>query len=146
MIPQAPSRTKGSGKGKFRFAWAEPLGLDECPYVVRWIAETPWASVRVHHWTGPDDTRAPHDHPWWFLTFVLRGGYTDTSPEGDEHLCAPVVRFRPALHRHAVVPDGDGAWTLLVTGRIFRPWGFWPDGRFVKANKWFLSHGHHPCD
>lgn len=148
MFRAAPSRTriKGSGKGKWRFAWGEPLGLAECPYVIRWIAETPWASARVHHWLGPDDDRAFHDHPWWFLTFVARGGYTDENPDGGEHLQAPALRFRPALHRHTVVPDEGGAWTLLLTGRIARPWGFWRGGtKFIRANKWFLSRGHHPC-
>lgn len=141
------SRTKGSGKGKWRFAWGEPLGLEECPYVIRWIAEAPWISVRVHHWLGPDDDRAFHDHPWSFLTFVVRGGYIDMHPGGFDMLWAPAVRFRPALHRHTVVPHPEvGAWTVLLTGPIVRPWGFWQDGtRFVKANKWFLSRGHHPC-
>ena len=140
------SRTRGSGKGKWRFAWGEPLGLDECPYVIRWIAETPWFSVRVHHWLGPDDDRAFHDHPWGFVTFVLKGWYSDVRPGGRDILRAPAVRFRPALHRHTVVPAPGGARTLLVTGRIIRPWGFWQDGaKFVKANKWFLTRGHHPC-
>lgn len=140
-------------KPKWRFAWGEPLGLPECPYVIRWIAELPWCSVRVHHWLGPDDSRAFHDHPWWFLTFVVKGCYGDQTPDPGSHagykvefVKAPAVRFRPALHRHTVVPSPDGgAWTVLVTGRIARPWGFWPGGKFVKANKWFLSRGHHPC-
>jgi hypothetical protein len=145
MFRAAPSRTKGSGRGKWRFAWGEPLGWAECPYVIRWIAETPWISVRIHHWTGPDDDRAFHDHPWWFLTFVVRGSYTDKNPAGDDHLRAPAIRFRPALHRHTVVPDPGGAWTVLLTGPIIRPWGFWLGEKFTKANKWFLSRGHHPC-
>lgn len=152
-MSRTPSRTKGSGKGKWRFSWGEPLGLETCPYVFRWIAETPWASLRVHHWVGPDDDRAFHDHPWWFLTLVVRGGYVDRSPgeamfspHRTEHLRAPALRFRPALHRHTVVPDEGGAWTVLLTGPVARPWGFWAGGvKFVKANKWFLSRGHHPC-
>lgn len=136
---------KGTGKGKWRFAWGEPLGLDECPYVIRWIAETPWLSVRVHHWIASDDPRGHHDHPWSFLTFVLRGGYEDRSPDGTDYLKAPAVRFRSALHRHYVYPDEDGCWTLLLTGPIIRPWGFWVGEKFTKANKWFLSKGHHPC-
>lgn len=126
--------------------WAEPLGVPECPYVIRWRIETPLGSLRVHHWLGPDDDRAFHDHPWWFLTLVLRGGYTDKSPDGDERLKAGAVRYRPALHRHTVVPDAAGAWTVLLTGRPRRSWGFWLDGKFRKANKWFLAYGHHPCD
>jgi hypothetical protein len=77
---------------------------------------------------------------------VLKGGYTDRNPAGEDHLGRFSVRFRPALHRHTVVPDPGGAWTLMITGRKTRHWGFWRDGRkFVKANKWFLSEGHHPC-
>lgn len=134
-------------QGPVQIRWAEQLGLPDCPYVIRWRLETPWGSVRVHHWLGPDDDRAHHDHPWWFVTVVLRGGYTDHTPTGPEHLRAGMVRYRPALHRHTVVPDPGGAWTLLVTGPKVRPWGFWPrDGKFIKANKWFLTRGHHPCE
>lgn len=122
----------------------EELGLPGCPYVIRWRLQVPGGSVRLHHWLGPDDDRAHHDHPWWFVTLVLRGGYTDRSPGGTERLRAGSVRYRPALYRHTVVPDPGGAWTLLVTGPRVRDWGFWP-GKFVKANKWFFRYGHHPC-
>src|ERR1700756_1815271 len=56
----------------------ERLGLPQCPYVIRWRLELPFGSVRVHHWLGPDDHRALHDHPWWFLTIVLKGSYSET--------------------------------------------------------------------
>ena len=125
--------------------WHERLGLPECPYVIRWRMELPGiGSVRVHHWLGPDDDRAHHDHPWWFVTFVVKGSYDDHTPEGVEHLPAGSVRFRPMLHRHYVVPT-PSAWTVLITGPKRRRWGFWPDGKFRKANKWFASRGHHPC-
>ena len=126
--------------------WNEKLGLPNCPYVIRWRLETPIGSIRIHHWISSDDDRAFHDHPWWFLTFVFRGGYTDRSPVGDEHIRAPAIRYRSALHRHTVVPDHDGAWTILITGKKTRAWGFWLNGKFRKANKWFATYGHHPCD
>jgi hypothetical protein len=100
----------------------------------------------VHHWLGSDDDRAFHDHPWWFLTFVVKGGYTDKTPDGDEILRAPAIRFRPALHQHTVTYMPGGAWTVLVTGPKARTWGFWKDGKFRKANRWFYRFGHHPCD
>lgn len=131
---------------KFIVKMNEKLGLPSCPYVVRWRVETPWFSVRLHHWLAPDDDRAKHDHPWDFVTFVLRGGYTDASPDGDEHLRAPAVRYRAATHQHTVFPDPGGAWTVIVTGPKIRQWGFWVNGKFVKMNKYFLSHGHHPCN
>jgi hypothetical protein len=34
----------------------------------------------------------------------------------------------------------------MLTGPKIRAWGFWLNGtKFVKANKWFLTRGHHPC-
>src|SRR6266699_3045226 len=125
---------------------AEKLGLPECPYLIRWRFDTRRGSVRLHHWIGPDDERAFHDHPWWFGTVVLKGGYTDHLPNGDDHVRGGSVRYRPALHQHTVLPDAGGAWTLLITGPKIRPWGFWFDGKFLKANKWFAVFGHHPCD
>jgi hypothetical protein len=120
--------------------------LETCPYVIRWRLETPWGSARLHHWLAPDDDRARHDHPWGFRTFVLWGGYTDSSPDGDEHLKAPATRYRPATHQHTVFPDPGGCWTIIVTGPKVRNWGFWVKGKFVKMNKYFLTYGHHPCD
>lgn len=130
------------------FKWHERLGLPECPYLIRWRFELVGVgSLRVHHWLGPDDDRAFHDHPWWFLTLVFRGGYDDHNPDGIDHLRAGSVRFRRAYHRHTVVPGRKGAWTVMITGPRTRSWGFWLNGtKFIKANKWFLTRGHHPCD
>jgi hypothetical protein len=104
----------------------------------------------VHHWIGPDDDRAHHDHPWNFVTLVVKGGYWDMSPAGNDYVKAPAIRYRKAEHRHIVRPHPGEAWTILFTGPRIRTWGFWPLVRdkfkFVKANKWFFSRGHHTCD
>jgi hypothetical protein len=84
---------------------------------------------------------------------VLKGGYVDASPSGNEHLGQWQRRRRGAEHQHTVYPDPGGAWTLVVTGPRRRSWGFWLHEisgnirgiRFIKANKWFASRGHHPC-
>lgn len=147
---RAPRRFRGGryfeSAPRYHVKFNEKLGLPECPYVIRWRIETPVGSIRLHHWLKPDDDRAFHDHPWWFLTLVLRGGYTDHSPDGEQPVNAGSIHCRPALHRHTVVPYPGGAWTLILTGPKSRAWGFWLDGKFRKANKWFATFGHHPCD
>lgn len=134
------------GTQKFILKFNEKLGLDTCPYLVRWRFETPWGSIRLHHWLAPDDPRHRHDHPWSFVTFVLKGGYTDLSPNGDSHLKAPAIQYRDATHQHTVVPDLGGAWTVIVTGPKIRNWGFWVNGKFRSHIKYFWKFGHHPCD
>lgn len=143
---QMKRRSAGRILPPVQIKFAEKLGLPDCPYVIRWRVETPFGSVRLHHWLSHDDDRAPHDHPWNFTTFVLKGGYRDVSPEGNEYLHAPTVRHRSATHQHTVFPDEGGCWTVIVTGPKIRTWGFWIAGKFVKMNKYFMKFGHHPCD
>src|ERR1039458_8537253 len=131
---------------KLGITWKQQLGRPECPYAERWVLNLHFFSVRLHHFRRSDDARAFHDHPWWFLTLVLKGGYTDRSPQGDDHLSVGSVRFRPALHRHTIVADPGGVWTLILTGKQARRWGFWVNNKFKKSNKYFFEHGHHPCD
>lgn len=160
-----------------RIRWNEPLGDPECPYLRRWAVDFGPFAVRLHHWYRSDDKRAPHTHPWWFVTLVLRGAYDDWSypphPDAEiafverasgavleipdlenrivDHLHAGSVRFRPADHVHSVAVRPGGCWTLMVSGRPSRKWGFWTrraDGspRFKRSNKYFMEDGHHPCD
>lgn len=151
--------------------WGQYLGLDECPYARRWVIEGKLGSVRVHHFYKSDDERAFHDHPWWFLTFVFKGGYTDVNPDEEDHVRAPAIRFRRAEHRHTVRTDPGGAWTLVVSGPKKRVWGFWvPDilfndrrrarhgdeaaqeridnapKKFLRNERYFRQWGHHPCE
>jgi len=139
-----PKEFTGQAKA-FWVEWKKPLGLTHCPYAYRWVLGLPWFSIRIHHWISSDDARNFHDHPWWFITFVLWGGYTDVSPAGRARMNQFSCAYRPALHRHTVVVDPAGCWTILLCGPEIRDWGFWVKDKFKKMNKYFLEHGHHPC-
>jgi hypothetical protein len=124
----------------------------------RWAIETPWFSLRLHHWIRSDDKRHLHDHPWAFWTFVLKGSYIDVSgdewtsrypndfPADLENVRRFHLYFRPASHRHYVEVPAGGCWTLVLTGPKVRYWGFWVRGKFRKANGYFKEHGSHVCD
>lgn len=122
------------------------LGKADCPYLVRWGIDCGLFTIRLHHWLASDDQRFLHDHPWWFLTLVLWGSYQDISADGVDRLRFGSIRFRRAKHRHSVKVPKRGCWTLLLTGRERRVWGFWVNGRFRKRNKYFYEYGHHPCE
>lgn len=89
-------------------------------------------AVRVHHILRSDAGRDPHDHPWPYVTVVLRGGYWEHRYADDTRLVSTrwhgpgSVLVRPANSWHMLeVPDGQTAWTLFMTGPK-RPgtWGF----------------------
>lgn len=128
-----------------QFRWNEPLGIPECPYAYRWVLIFFGYSIRIHNFLRSDDKRYFHDHAWWFLTLVLKGSYTDVSPEGDDVLKAGSIRFRKAKHSHYVKVAEGGCWTILITGKPIRNWGFWVDGKFKRPLKYFHKFGHPPC-
>jgi hypothetical protein len=124
--------------------WNQKLGKPECPYVHRWCINFWLFSIRIHHFLRSDDNRALHDHPFWFITLILKGCYDDISDKRTITLKCGNIAFRRAIHRHTV--KTSGVWTLLITGREKRVWGFWPNGKFKRREKYFKKYGHHPCD
>lgn len=120
------------------------IGCRERPYMLRWymIPRNGWLNIYLHKFVRDDDDRALHDHPWWFVSVMLRGQYNEIREEGDrgQVRSAPDIAFRKATHRHRVVLDQrDGkyvpCWTLVVTGPKERTWGFWCPKGFVPWNK-----------
>lgn len=69
--------------GRVNILGRHPIGDPADPYMVRWsIVKTPWFGLCVHRFLRSDYERALHDHPWWFLSLVLAGGYVEVH-EGD---------------------------------------------------------------
>lgn len=151
----------------FQIKWADEIGPSECPMMIRWVLNIPIGSLRLHHFLRSDTDRHPHDHPWWFVTVVLKGKYEDRTPCPDcrsgpsgpygfcdtchgfrylvDQLGTGSIRFRPALHRHWV--HTDGCWTLIITGRNLRKWGFWENNKiFRPVVEYFRKYGYAPCE
>ena len=102
--------------------WGQELGKPECPYIQRWVLDFGPFSIRLHHWLTSDDQRHFHDHPWWYLSLVLKGSYIDRNPKGVNNRTVGSLQFFPATHQHTVSVAKGGCWTLLVTGRERRQW------------------------
>lgn len=133
-----------------KFLYHQKLGKPECPYMERWVADFRLFSVRLHHWYFGDDPRHFHDHPWDFWVFVVFGCYVDVNSQGRENMERFSLTFRPAEHKHTV--ETKGCWTLILTGPEKREWGFWVRNKsntndvWFKAKRYFIKHGHHPCE
>lgn len=110
-------------------------------YMRRWIFSTPLFTLRLHHILD-SDYGPPHNHPWNFLSLILKGGYTEHLYSYDGHVwplrlqrrkCGSLA-FRRAtdIHKVRLIP-GETAWTLCVTsGAKQTPegearWGFFTD-------------------
>lgn len=105
---------------------------DDGKYLTRWmlLGKRDGASryrLMLHHFQRSDlDTF--HDHPWWFVSLILWGGYWEETPAGRKWYRPGRLLFRPAEWRHRVEIRGE-CWTLILTGPKVREWGFWcPSG------------------
>ena len=65
---------------KFQIRWAEKLGYENNPYLIRWTFIFFGYSMRIHHWIKSDDNRFFHDHSADLLSIVLKGRYWNVKP------------------------------------------------------------------
>jgi hypothetical protein len=114
----------------WQFNVGDLVGWRGCFFVRRWAITAPSGrGVRIHHFLPNVEEFTAHDHPWWFATFVFRGGYVDVTSEsgreiGRDEVRAPAFRLRRE-HEHRTITGPEGAWTLVVNGPNERKWGFW---------------------
>lgn len=109
------------------------IGEIENPYLKRWyvIPRNPVFNIYLHQILRSDDPRALHDHPYWCLSIILRGGYWEVRPGPELHSLATywrgpgsvIARLAKSPHRLEVMPSKP-AWTIFITGPRFREWGF----------------------
>lgn len=110
------------------------IGSAQSPYILRWyvISRNRWLNIYLHKFLRDDDDRALHDHPWWFISIMLRGQYTEIREEGSAGSVrrAPSIAYRRATDRHRIVLQRNAqdrsvpCWTLVITGPRIREWGF----------------------
>jgi hypothetical protein len=97
---------------------------------------TRWLGVYLHRIDRADADRELHDHPWSFVSLVLRGWYYERLRERDgRHRYIERRRFSLAyrhfiaVHRIALV--APNTWTLVIRGYDRRTWGF-----YQQAGEW----------
>lgn len=124
-------------------------------YMGRWWLVNPGNSklhrgARVHHLLRSDKDRHLHNHPFWFVSIILRGGYFEITPrDQNQHPSLDgelyerrwygpgSIRLRRASDRHKLeLPAGRTAWTLFIQGKKTREWGFFTPTGFVHWRKY----------
>jgi hypothetical protein len=110
-----------------------------------WLFKTRWISARIHEVLRSDLDRHLHDHPWWNISIVLRGGYHEVMPRCKiPHFGYPArpgvewcrvkwrgpgsIVFRRATSRHRLeLPTGQTSWSLFIMGPRVQTWGFYTE-------------------
>lgn len=121
------------------------MGDPADPYLIRWTLIAFNFSIRLHHWIRSDDKRFFHDHSTDFLSMVLKGGYTNVTPQGRFKVKAGSYWIAKADQRHYLDIGEEGAWTLLICGRPYRKWGFWVNGKKMRPLQYFHKYRGPAC-
>jgi len=100
-------------------------------------------AARIHNILTSDHGRHPHNHPWWFVTIILRGGYWETMYDSQGFAIHKKwhgpgsILFRTPKHWHRIdLRPGVQPWTLFITGRYKGTWGFLVKGTFVQHREY----------
>ncbi len=117
------------------------IGDPAAPYMLRWfvLPRNEQCNVYLHSILRSDEDRAGHDHPWDNTSFVIDGSYEEITFDVDRPWLewdsytrtAGDVLSRKATDTHRlIIPDGQPAISLFMTGPKVREWGFWcPEGK-----------------
>jgi hypothetical protein len=130
----------------FQIRWKEAMGRKECPYLYRWTFLFFNFSIRLHHWIRSDDKRFFHDHPFNFISIILKGCYINVTPNGKFNVKAGSIWFGKATQKHYLDIPKKGAWTLLLCGRPYRKWGFWVNNHLWRPLQYFHKYGIPGCN
>jgi hypothetical protein len=108
---------------------------DDKPYLIRYyILKCKLFQIVLHH-ILLDDKECLHDHPWNFISIILKGGYMEwhepqIKPNGDIVVVhgyhAGQILYRKAEWRHrlTLLPNTT-CWSLVIMFKRRREWGFW---------------------
>lgn len=127
------------------------IGGHENPYLLRWhlIPRNPVFNIYLHKFLRDDDDRALHDHPWFWCSILLRGGYFEHTVSAggikrERAREAPSLKISSPWRAHRIelfpwfheiddrladitsenINDRLPAWSLFITGPRIRQWGF----------------------
>lgn len=129
------------------------------PYLLRYILYLGPIGLRLHKFFRGDEDRAPHDHPFWFVTMPFSNYWEQVYDDAE---LAPAVaypwglrrwrpryrlvrawrfHYRPASFKHIVVerqgPKRGPFWTFVIFGFVQPNWGYWPTpDTFIPWQTW----------
>lgn len=114
------------------------------PYLTRYylfLKDRKWFPFNIFlhnfHKSDPDDL---HDHPWPFVTIILKGGYWEHTPKGKFWRGAGTINWAgsKSLHRVELEPGLD-TWTLFIPGPTVREWGFIDKGIWKRHDQYIAE-------
>ena len=121
----------------------EPDRIINGDYLHRWylIPKNKYFNVYLHKFQRSDDDRALHDHPWYSVSFLLKGEIREHSDKGIKYITRWFPVFRTAKFAHRIELVKGPVWTIFITGPRIRVWGFYPEEGWMTSTEFINMYG-----
>jgi len=107
----------------------------------------PYPNIFIHKILLSDEDRDVHDHPWNYITIILKGGYWEWQPvivDGNQigeyrvwrGPCSIIWRRASSFHR---LEMPEPTWTLFLHGWRKKEWGFLTNKGFVESSEYIRN-------
>jgi len=101
----------------------------------RWrVLSTPWFNLYVHAIYRSDEDMHMHDHPWDFISVILKGGYIENVLHSTRAFKPGDINVHKAEDVHKLTLLTSPTWTFVLTGRSRRVWGYLVGNDWVDSN------------
>lgn len=113
-------------------------------YLRRWhiIPENKIFNIYYHEIRASDLDRHLHDHPYFFSSFILEGGYYEHNERGVTERGQGSLNFHQPWFVHRLeMKDENGANTIFITAPKIRKWGFKTEDGWVQSDEYLSKYG-----
>lgn len=95
-------------------------------YLFRWylLPKNDYFNIYLHCFGRSDDDRALHDHPWNSVSILLKGSYVEHFKDRYWIRRPGQIFGRRATTAHRIELITPTVWSLFITTKKVREWGF----------------------
>lgn len=133
------------------------IDIDGKPYLLRFYLKRNGIlpGIYLHHFFMGDQDRELHDHPWDLSgSLILTGGYVEerlipgTIKRRLRHLGPGSINIIRGSTFHRVDLVGTRSWTIFVSGKKTKGWGFLDDetGEIIPHRRYLEEKGREVPD
>ena len=112
----------------------EIISKDGVLHFRRWrILSTPWFKICLHGIYKADEDKHLHNHPWSFISIVLKGSYTERLPNSKLNPRFPMgLAYRKKDQYHKIEDlHSPAVYTLNLMWGFRETWGYDVNGKFI---------------
>lgn len=90
-------------------------------------------SIYIHHIYKADQDKHLHNHPWNYVSMVIKGSYLEQSVAGVNHIMPFSFNYAKRNRFHKILKLNDEkVISIFITGKRHKTWGYNVDNFYIE--------------